>query len=321
MNKKRALIASGALVIAALAVVYYLHVAAPGGGKAAEQFTVPLGTDAATAIANLEHRGFIKSVGTFSFFLGLRGGAIATGGYIFSKDMNAWEAAGVVARGPTMQWVVIPEGLRKEEIAGLLAEGLGWSEATKKEFIAFTDAAPENYTEGVYFPDTYLIPQDEVPGDVALRMRRRFEEQFAPHAEEAIKQNIRWPTLIKVASLVQREAAGEGDMPLIAGVIWNRLLDGMKLDIDATVQYARGDVGKGFWSPIGAAEKEIDSPYNTYKYKGLPPTPIANPGNDAIRAALFPEKTRCFYYLHDPEGGIHCAATFEEHRANIAKYL
>ncbi|MFH1565593.1 MAG: endolytic transglycosylase MltG [bacterium] len=111
-------------------------------------------------------------------------------------------------------------------------------------------------------------------------------------------------------------------MPLIAGILWNRLLKEMKLEIDATVQYARGKTEKGWWTPIKASDiTEIDSPYNTYKYKGLPPHPISNPGINAIEAVLNPIETDCLYYLHDDNREIHCAKTFEEHKANIEKYL
>ena len=94
----------------------------------------------------------------------------------------------------------------------------------------------------------------------------------------------------------------------------------MKLEVDATLEYARGKTDKGWWSPIKIADKNIDSPYNTYRNTGLPPHPISNPGIEAIKAALFPEKTDCFFYLH-AQGQIHCAKTYEEHQKNIEKYL
>ena len=131
-----------------------------------------------------------------------------------------------------------------------------------------------------------------------------------------------WTTGLRLASVVQREAAGKEDMPLVAGILWNRLLKGMKLEVDSTVQYARGKTDKCWWAPIKPGDiTEIDSPYNTYKYKGLPPHPIDNPGIDAIEAVLNPTETDCLYYLHDNNGQIHCAKTYEEHKANIEKYL
>ena len=94
----------------------------------------------------------------------------------------------------------------------------------------------------------------------------------------------------------------------------------MKLDIDATLQYARGNTGEGFWAPITPAEKKIDSLYNTYLHAGLPPTPISNPGVTAIEAVLNPAKTKCLFYLHDTKGEIHCAETYDKHLDNVDKY-
>ena len=111
-------------------------------------------------------------------------------------------------------------------------------------------------------------------------------------------------------------------MPLIAGILWNRLDQNKQLEIDATVQYARGKTEAGWWSPIkGSETRSLESPFNTYLNKGLPPHPISNPGMDAIDAVLKPEETDCLYYLHDSEGVIHCSTSFAEHELNIDRYL
>jgi len=111
-------------------------------------------------------------------------------------------------------------------------------------------------------------------------------------------------------------------MHLISGIIWNRLNTGMPLQIDATMQYTRGKNSEGsWWGSVDIREKQSDSPYNTYLYKGLPPTPICSPGIDYIEAALNPEPTDCLFYLHDSTGQIHCAKTYTQHKLNILKYL
>lgn len=288
------------------------------------------------AKAALWQQGFIKS--TLGFGFALKGSDIKPGVYKVSKAMTAWELANIVRQGPYMRWVVIPEGLRKEQIAELLTENLGWSEEAKTKWITTYTSMSYDEIEGLYFPDTYPIPVDEEPLKVADRLRTKFNEKFQPYTQEAIKQNIKWTTALKLASIVQREAAGKDDMPLIAGILWNRLLKDMKLEVDATVQYVRDDqihygearydkqpgtyTGEGtWWTPIKPADKDIPSPYNTYRNEGLPPHPIANPGIDAIKAVLYPEETGCLYYLHDSSGQIHCAKTYEEHEANIETYL
>ena len=199
--------------------------------------------------------------------------------------------------------------------------------STKKDFSNLknwiekdTTTSPE-YTEGVYYPDTYLIPVVEDTALVAKRLIAKFNENFASYLPQFTAKNIKWARALTLASIVQREASSDSDMPLIAGILWNRLNQDMALGVDATLQYIRGDVGKGWWAPITVAEKQTDSPFNTYKYKGLPPHPISNPGVPAISAVLNPTKTDCLYYLHDKSRVTHCAPTYEEHKLNIQKYL
>ena len=208
--------------------------------------------------------------------------------------MNAFELAQTLAQPPSEVWVVIPPGLRKEETGAILAKALGWTSAQLNEWTNVDTVTPSDYFEGVYFPDSYLIPTGESPADAAKRLQAQFEQEFAPYAAEAAKQNIIWTTALKVASIIQREAAGPSDMPLVSGIIWNRLLNGMKLQVDSTVQYARGDTPTGWWAPIDA-ERRADrlTVQHRYLYAGLPPHPIDSPGLDAINAALNPASTTC----------------------------
>jgi len=283
-----------------------------------ERFVVPLGQSSGDTVEDLYEEGFIKNKWGFGIVLGPF--AIKPGGYELSKNMNVWQVAEAL-ENPYMEWVTIPEGLRKEEIAAVFKDKLGWSETDKGRWISDYTALDFDHTEGVYFPDTYLIPKNESPFDVAKRLRARFEEKFASYADDAAKQNIKWTTVLKLASLIQREAAGKNDMPLIAGILWNRLNIGMRLEVDATLQYIKGNEQVGWWPKVIPSDKQIDSPYNTYKFKGLPPHPISNPGIDAISAALNPAKTDCLFYLHDGKGDIHCAKTYSGHKENIEQFL
>ncbi len=248
-------------------------------------------------------------------------GRIAPGGYRIADDMGSWDIATVLTSPPSLRWVTIPEGLRKEQVADRLQEALTWDDSERLGFLQAEDPEPYELTEGFYFPDTYLIPVDETPDKVARRFVNRFNENFDPLLPALAAQNIRYNTAIKLASIIQREAAGTHDMPLIAGVLWNRLLLPMKLEVDATLQYMRGDEGEGYWAPIDVAIKKTDSPFNTYMYPGLPPQPISNPGLDAINAVINPEETDCLFYLHDNDRQIHCSKTYEEHLQNIETYL
>ena len=331
-NLKIVIIGSATLLAIIIFVGIFEYISlfsAPQKQAEVQQFTIAIGKDDSIEVAQqLKAQGFIKSELGFKIsLLGLKGmnsvcvGCISPGAYKISKAMNVWELAKILRQEPYMKWVIIPEGLRKEQIAEILAQTLGWNDQQKDDWINKFTAMKFDYVEGVYFPDTYLIPTNETPLDVAQRFINKFNEKFAPYTDKFTVANIKWTTALKIASIIQRETADKADMPLIAGIIWNRLDIGMKLEIDATVQYARGNTDNGWWSPLKVADMKIDSPYNTYMYKGLPPHPIANPGLDAIDAVLNSTETECLFYLHDSNRQIHCAKTYEEHLANIEKYL
>ncbi len=266
---------------------------------------------------------YIQGHPFFGIAMLLHGGydGIAPGGYNINDGMGSWAIASKLTSEPELKWITIPEGLRKEQIADRLQETLGWTEATREAFLHTNIQKPYDLTDGFYFPDTYLIPTAEDPEQVAKRFINRFNDSFAPYVQKFKEANIKYDTAIKIASLIQREAGGKSDMPIIAGVLWNRLLIKMPLQIDATLQYARGDEGDGYWAPVKIANKQIDSPFNTYMYAGLPPAPIANPGLNAIDAVLNSVDIDCLYYIHDNDRQIHCAVTYEEHLANVEKYL
>ncbi|MEX2404980.1 MAG: endolytic transglycosylase MltG [Candidatus Paceibacterota bacterium] len=281
-----------------------------------ERFIIPLSASFFDIADKLKEEGWIKSALAFRIaHISKGGGDIQPGAYKLARTMSAFDLAGVLRGEPYMRWVVIPEGLRKEEVGEMLGSALGWSVAEREEWKSVY-GSDEEYIEGVYFPDTYLIPLSESPTEVAERMTARFNERFAPYLSRFTQQNIRWTTGLTLASLVQREAAGREDMLLIAGILWNRLENNMHLNVDATLQYMRGNEGDGWWVPIDVEIKSVDSPFNTYLYRGLPPHPIASPGVDAIEAVLSPEETDCLYYLHS-EGEIYCSQTYEEHQERI----
>ncbi|MEJ0001794.1 MAG: endolytic transglycosylase MltG [bacterium] len=216
---------------------------------------------------------------------------------------------------PYVRIVKVQEGLRNEQVADIVGDKLAWSEAEKAEFLNSVSV------EGHIFPKTYLLDQDADPAAVTETMTDEFAKEMGKVKKPASMQIINQDTAIKIASIIQREAAGKQDMNLISGIIWNRLFNGMKLQIDATLQYAKGNEEDGWWTKVDSADKTIESAYNTYLYQGLPPGPISNPGLAAISAAFNPAKTDCLFYLHDKRHKIHCAKTYEEHLVNIKRYL
>jgi len=218
---------------------------------------------------------------------------------------------------PSMRIVKINEGLRQEEVAEILFNKLDWPEESKVAFAKLALAGKQ--TEGRLFPKTYLIHKNEAPERIAEVMVKEFETESAKIVKP--RSVLNEENVLKIASIIQREAAGRHDMALISGILWNRIWSEMKLQVDATLQYAKGSEENNWWPRVSGSDRKIKSLYNTYLHGGLPPTPIANPGKDALWAAYNPAKTSCLFYLHDKNRGIHCTKTYEEHQKNIELYL
>lgn len=311
-------------ILGILSIYYFNPFGAPSKNKTSETYVVPQNFGEAIVLQNLKKKGFVKSFWALDIALTIKNkhDKIQSGGYYLSKNMNAWQIADKISSGPDLKWITFPEGLRKEQIGERLQKLLGWTNLQLDEWNNLYKMEKTDYFEGVYFPDTYLFPIVDNPVSTSVRMIGHFSEKVKTQLNEFADQDIRWTTGLKIASIIQREAGGTYDMPIIAGVIWNRLNAGQKLQMDAEIQYAKGKAGDKWWSQVTSSDiKTIDSPFNSYKYKGLPPNPIANPGIDAINAVLHPAETDCFYYLHDHNRQIHCSVTYEEHLGNIKKYL
>lgn len=293
-----------------------------GNSTEVEVFVVPQDKNGFETAMTLKKLGFIRSDFAYRFLAGVKGlnESAVSGGYRLSQRMTMWQIITKLQEHPDFVWVTVRDGLRKEQVGEALATQLGWTDDQLDVWDKTYGDSPE-YIEGVYYPDTYLLPLDETPTQIAKRFVDKFNEKIAPLLPEFAAKNIKWTTGVKIASLLEREAAGPQDMKLIAGIIWKRLDIGMKLEIDATMQYTKGKTNGKWWGNIDLSEKQSDSLYNSYKYKGLPPTPISNPSITAIEAALHPEETDCIFYLHDKKQQIHCSETYAEHKENIKKYL
>lgn len=293
------------------AVLWYFVAPVDGNGSKVV-FVVPQQTDSFDVPRELKKQQLIRNETVFRWFL--VGKSVVPGGYRLNPSMSAWQIANTLTNAPQLVWVTVREGLRKEQIGELLGTKLGW---TSDQEVAWN----RQKEEGQFFPDTYLLPIDEPVSAVAQRFFDRFNEKFAPFLDQYTAKNIKWTTGIKIASLIERESGGDSDKRLIAGIIWNRLNIDMKLEIDATLQYIKGNSETGWWPRVVPADKYLDSTYNTYRHAGLPSGPISNPGLASIEAALNPEETECIFYLHSPDKEIHCSVTYAEHVENIKKYL
>lgn len=240
--------------------------------------------------------------------------------YGFDKDLLTKISFYLDLANPNVKVVRLPEGLRKEEVAEIVGDKLFWGENQKQAFLNSHLALNTEDVEGKLFPKTYLIDKDETPEEVINIMLSEYEKQIEKLSKNKKVEILNDETALKIASLIQREAAGKEDMALISGIIWNRIWSGMKLQIDATLQYAKGSEDEGWWGEVNPEDKKIKSEYNTYLNKGLPPSAIASPGKDAIYAAYHPKKTECMFYFHDKKRKIHCSKTYDEHKELIKKY-
>lgn len=224
--------------------------------------------------------------------------------------------------------LTFPEGFTLEQMASRTsAKGLG----TAEDFIAA--ARPENFRdqyvflqalpvgrtlEGYLFPDTYKVFDDDSPRDVIARQLATFDTKFTEELREQAQATGRTlDQVVIMASIIEREVLTDEDMALVAGVLWRRYEEGAGLDADATVRYAL----KNWDRPLTVEDLRVDSPYNTRRYRGLPPGPISNPGLRALVAAVRPEESEYYYYLSAPDGKTYFGRTNDEHNANKAKYL
>lgn len=311
--------AAALLVVLSLAYAHAFGPADPSD-HAPRDFVVEPGHSFSEVAAALKEAGLAKHEAALAFAaLASGAGPVKEGGYRIAPSMDAWTVVHTLAEAPYLAWVVIPEGKRKEETAAIFAAALGWDEEETQEYLAARSVLPE-YPEGVYAPGTYLMPSDLAPALVAERLRTKFQDSFAPYFVMAAKEGKDFKEVLALASIIERESA-KHDKRLVAGILANRLERGMKLQADATMQYATGNPEEGWWHAPEPDDKFVESPFNTYIADGLPPAPIATPTAASIEAALDPEETSCLYYLHDARGRIHCSPSYRGHLANVEAYL
>ncbi len=217
--------------------------------------------------------------------------------------------------------ITVGAGDRKEQVAAKLSYELGWNAIQQKEFLATAQAQTPTLSDGMFSPGTYVVDNSMTPSNVAALMSLAFNKNILVHYSSSTAARVPLAQAITVASLLEREASGSSDSRVISGIIWNRIFKGMNLQIDATLQYAKGESRSGnWWQKVLPKDKYISSAYNTYAHPGLPPGPIANPSVAAVLAALNPVQTSCVFYFHDSHGNFHCSDTYTKHVALLKKY-
>lgn len=289
----------------------------PSADTSSKDFLIIKGSSASQIGNKLEKEGLIRNALAFKIYVQISGKArsIQAGEYKLSQSYSLFKMVDELTQGPAEIWVTIPEGLRREEIAERFASAFGQGEGFTQEFLSAT-----RDIEGFLFPDTYLFPKDSSPSSVVNKMRSTFDIKTTELDEGIKTSDLTLREIVILASIIERETRTPDERPIVAGVLINRLDVGMGLQADATVQYAVGTAGN-WWPILTKDDLQVNSPYNTYRFRGLPPAPIANPGLSSITATVFPEDSDYLYYLHDAKGQIYFARTLAEHNENVRKYL
>lgn len=274
----------------------------------------------------LAEKKLIKSPLIFKLYLRQNdlSNQLKAGRMILQENQNLKEIVDVLMRGKSEEMAVtILEGWTVKQIAEYLEDsGL----TTVEEFLECIancdfdfDFLPEGYLEGYLYPDTYFVNFGSYTNERFItRLIQTLENRLEDDDFKAVKNSGRtFEEIMIIASIVEREERNSDERPTIAGILWDRYDSSVGLGADATVLYALDRTKGG----LTYNDLQIDSPYNTRKYRGLPPTPIANPGISSILAAIYPNKTNYFYYLHDSDGRVHYAETNDEHNENKRRYL
>lgn len=288
--------------------------------------TIPKGSSAQSIALILEKEGLIKSPLVFKIYVRTHGIAddLQAGRFVFRRSMTLPQVVETLQKGMGQEMpVTFLEGWTATQMAQYLEEqGLTTADAfldCLKTCALDFDFLPDGSKEGYLYPDTYFVDPSSY-SDVAMirRMIQTLENKLSSDDWRAVRASeYTFHEIMTMASIVEREERDPSEQPTVAGILWKRFDNGIGLGADATVLYALGRTSGG----LTYQDLQIDSPYNTRKYRGLPPTPIANPGIFSIRAALYPKDSPYLYYLHDSLGGIHYAATLDEHNENKARYL
>jgi UPF0755 protein len=287
---------------------------------------VPTGASASEVARLLENERVVSSARLFDLLARLRKEqtAVRAGEFRFEPHLTLDEVLRELVTGGAQvaTWVTFPEGFTARQIASQLAErSLGEREALDREFLHRTivvDGRRTRSLEGFLFPSTYLVPTAATPRAIARQLTDQFRAELPPDAAARAKRlGYSVVDVVTLASLIEREAKADDERRLMAGVYYSRLRKGMPLQVDATIEYTFPQ----HKTVITRADLASDSPYNTYKHLGLPPTPIANPGRASLLAAFDPQPSPYLYYVYKGNGHHAFARTLAEHNANVARYL
>lgn len=316
-------ITSALLLIAAAGLISYTTLMSPVDSQSTKtvDVVIPKGQSLVKTAEDLAKRELIRSPLSLRIAALQSGQSIQAGRFHLSPAMTPTEMLSQLQSGKLDYWVTILEGWRREEIAEAIAKTASENGANfnKDTFLDLTKDL-----EGNLFPDTYLFSLDASEAAIVSILTSTLDKKITTEMENAIaKSGKTLHQILTMASLIEREARADSSRKLVSGILWKRLDNSWPLQVDATLQYANGydPITKTWWKEPTAADKTINSLYNTYQNPGLPPGPICAPSLSSIQAAIYPTPSEYWFYISDLSGNMHYAKTLTEHNQNIATYL
>lgn len=290
-------------------------------------FVIDKGESVSAIVDRLYRQNLIKSKFSFKIWVLLSGISkkIKAGSYYLSASMDGKEVAESLTKGANDRWVTIIEGLRSEQVGELLIKK-GFAINPK----VWEEKIKTSRLEGRLFPDSYLFPTGADQDKILEIVEKNFQKKITDGLKEQLQaSDLSLEKILILASIIEREAKNDEDRKIIAGILLKRLEDAWPLQVDASVQYAVSSKKCSIlnspcdWWPKSLAQSDLQvkSPYNTYLYTGLPPSPICNPSLSSIMAVLAPQDSPFWYYLSGSDRVMHYAKTHDEHIVNIRKFL
>jgi UPF0755 protein len=329
--KRFALLVLAVLLIGAGAGAwFYSGVDRPFKGYDAPELFVeiPQGAGSVAIGTRLADAGVVRDAHTFRLALWLtgQGRRLQAGEYRFDHAMSARQIADKIARGDVyVRPITFPEGLTARQMAALYeSKGFGPAQdfvtaAANAALVSAVDPDARDL-EGYLFPDTYKLPRHATAEQLVARMVAGFMKALTPDLiDKAEARGLTIRQLVTLASIVEKETGNPAERPLVAAVYANRLKIGMGLQCDPTVIYALERAGR-YTGNLTRADLQFDSPYNTYRYAGLPPGPIASPGRASLDAAATPANAGYLYFVSKNDGSHAFATTLDEHNRNVQEY-
>ena len=299
------------------------------------EFTIEEGETVTEIAASLLDAGIINNDFFFKIFVNQHelSGKLQAGSFSIPNNLSFEELAEILQHAvfPDI-WVTVPVGLMATDTADIISAAFATNpdaSFSEDDFLLYVSREktvdmgdipiPDEVTlEGYLYPDTYQFPPEATAEYVVTSIIDNLDTQvYEPHLEEITSSSFSFHEILTLASILERETRHAADRPIVADILIRRLENGWALEVDATLLYYFED-----WTyELSYDDLQVDTPYNTRKYQGFPPTPISNPGLETVTAVLHPQANNYWYFISDSDGILHYASTLEEHNQNIRTYL